>query len=487
MDELDKKRRAFITVVASSVAVAACGGSGSSTGGSSSGGAGTGGGSTGGGTNPTAKIPLTIDASTTDLPAGAQVYAYIVGEVKVSGVSSQYRLDAQGVPHLMTTADNTQPAGTFPDSNLLSTTDATAIAANYPLAWADYSIPLSRTTPTVIDLANLSTTNLPGLGTGTAAFSGRIYISVGIPKLPFTVIDSTKYTAPVPDAYPGQLTVFDWIEFSFDSLGNFNGNTTQVDQFGFPLTLNGTPGGTLQGALNQSRANILSTFNGLTGNFAGLAKPVSVPAAYPAGITYLRAVSPKTVTAQTGYTGTLQNYFNGAVNKWYSNWEVTPLVTNDTSTGYYSGYVPLTGAYAGMLAFYQGNFPTLADFPTTAPDFTLGSGTTPQIPTLDVWQCANSLATGTAAQKNVQKMIAAAFNRGVMSYLLNDNVCTSPSTYYPTATGSDVSNTWAQMFHAYSTNGLAYGFPYDDVCNQNPSIQINGTQSITVTLGKFFS
>lgn len=478
MTETNTQRRAFLTVVASSVAVAACGGSGSSPSTPVS---------SPGATPSTAKTPLTIDAFTsTDLPASTQVYAYIVGEVQANGVNNQYRLDASGKPHLISTTDNVQAKNTFPDSSLLSSADATTIAANYPLDWADYSIPLSRTAPTIIDLANLNTTNLPGLGTGTAGFSGRIYISVGIPRLPFTVLSSTQYTAPVPAAYPGQLTLFDWIEFAFDSLGNFNGNTTQVDQFGFPLTLNGTPGGTLQGVLNQSRGTILSTFANQAGSFAGLAVAANAPTAYPTGITYLRALAPKDVTANTAYTGPLAHYFDTTIQQWYTNWQTTPLVTYDLSTGYYTGIVPTTGANTGILTFYQGNYSTLTALQKAnlAVAFTVGSAASPGIPSLDVWQCANSLATGTPAEKNVQKMIAAAFNRGVMSYTLNDATCPAAGTYYPTGVAS---NDWANKFHQYSSNGLAYGFPYDDVCNQNPSIGLAGTQSITITLGKFFN
>lgn len=427
----------------------------------------------GGGSSATARVPLTIDATQTDLPCGTQVYAYIVGEVQTSAGNMQYRLDASGTPYPMSAADNTQAAGTFPGSAGLTGNDAATLAANYPQSWADYSIPVSRTTKTVIDLANLNTSTLPGLGTGTAAFSGRIYISVGVPKLPFTVLSSTQYTAPVPLGYPGQLTLFDWIEFSYDSNGNFNGNTTQVDQFGFPLLLDGTPSGTLQGQLKSSRPAILSAVAALGADF-NQSIAVTAPSAYPAGITTLRALSPKTITSQNGYSGNLNNYFDATIQSWYSTWQSTPLVTNDLSTGAYTGLVQ-----SGVLNFYSGSTPS---GPVA---FSVGTGATPGIPSYDVWQCANSLANGNAAAKNVQKMIAAALNRGAMSNSLDDATCQNAAgTFYPSG---HVFNPWAQLFHQVSSNGLAYGFPYDDVCNQNPSIGLTATQSVTVTLGKFFS
>ncbi|HJQ24314.1 MAG TPA: beta-1,3-glucanase family protein [Blastocatellia bacterium] len=438
-------------------------------------------------------IPLTVDATQSGLAAGTPVYMYVVGLVSAA-TNTYYWLDASGMPQVMSTSDNTIPAGTFPGSGTLSPAAVTAIQPNYPLAWADYSIPVSLTAPTSINLANINPTNCPGLGTGTAAFSGRVYISIGVPKLPFSPTDG-GYTAPVPLTPPGYLTLFDWIEFSFDSDGNFNGNTTQVDQFGFELKLNGTPGGSLQGQLNQSRADILSAFgSSLAAPFGGGILQVAVPAnaapAYPSGTDYLRVVSPKTLTGPPTYTGPLASYFDAVIAQSYTTWQTTPLVTYDTSTGYYTGVAePLPGSPHGILTFYQGNYSTLQALRAANPPVAFQlTGTDPKtavILTADVWQCANTLASGTDAQKNVGKMLAAAYNRGVIANLLDDSTCQNDAASFYPANGTW--NVWAQMFHRFSTNGLAYGFPYDDVCNQNPSISLIGTQSVTITLGPFNS
>src|SRR5262245_56301601 len=124
-----------------------------------------------------------IDLTQTDLPLGTPVYIYIVGCV----TDSYYYLDTNGIPQLMSRADNTIPANTFPGQDQLPSPVKTAIAQNYPLPWADWSIPVTVGSNLVLCLGNINTTNIPGLGTGTAAFSGRVYVSVGIPKLPFTV------------------------------------------------------------------------------------------------------------------------------------------------------------------------------------------------------------------------------------------------------------------------------------------------------------
>ena len=448
-------------------------------------------------------IYLSVDARSSGLAPGTPVYMYVVGLVSVAAtpttpaVETFYRLDSTGMPQVMQGSDNTQPAFTFPGSDTLPTSAVDALKGNYPLAWADYSIPISLTEVTKIDLAKINPNNCPGLGTGTAAFSGRIYFSVGIPKLPLSPIGSpaTGYTAPVFVNPPGNQTLFDWIEFSFDSNQAFNGNTTQVDQFGFPLTLNGTPGGSLQGMLNKTRAEVTAAFgSGLSGPLGDgvLQVPVNADAraAYPEFVNFLRVISPKTLSAENDYTGTLNSFYDGVINSSYTTWETTPLVTHDQSTGYYTGYVPKSAAgdggdsdsnsqYAGELIFFQGQFSSVADMKNKTPDFVLG-----RIDSYEVWQCEGKLAAGDAAQKNVGKMIAAALNRGVIANSLDDATCSGDAASFYPAGGTF--NEWSQLFHEFSENGLAYGFPYDDVCDQNPSIGITGTTAIEITIDGFW-
>lgn len=436
-------------------------------------------------------IPLTVDATQAGLAAGTPVFMYVIGLINTGTTKTYYRLDAGGMPRVMSASDNTNAAGTFPDSGSLDPDAAAVIAQSYTMDWADYSIPVSLTAPTPINLANINPMNCPGLGTGTAAFSGRVYVSIGVPRLPFSPNDS-GYTAPVPLAFPGPYTLFDWIEFSFDSATNFNGNTTQVDQFGFELMLDGEPGGTLQGQLTQSRSTIMNAFGaGLAAPFGGgvlqFPVPAQAAAAYPPGTQFLRVVSPKTVSAPASYTGPLKTYFDDVIMKSYATWQATPLVTHDTSTGYYTGLAPAMGAKEGVLTFFQGNFPTLQALREANPPVAFRlTGTDPAtdvILTYDIWQCANTLASGTDAQKNVGKMLAAAYNRGVISNSLDDTNCQDNARdFYPSG---GTWNVWAHMFHGFSANGLAYGFPYDDVCNQNPSISLSNTESVTITLGNF--
>lgn len=443
----------------------------------------------------TEMVPLTIDLTQANLPAGTPAYAYIVGgyvtdPTPAPSPISNYRLDASGGIHLMKTTDNNQAASTFPGSNQLSPADAATIATNYPDAWADYSIPLSLTSPTVIDISAINSTNLPGLGVGTNALSARIYISLGIPKLPFTVLAAST-TSPNPFAGPsldanavGALCLYDWFEFSITGpgpstpAGILNGNSTQVDQYALPLTISATPGGTTEGALNLTRTALMNDLNTLPAPLNGiLTLPVTVPAAYPAGMNYLRALSPDHIAGLGGGGSQFQTYFDAVISQWYTNWSTKPIVVTDTATGTYSGM-----NVGGSLIFIPGNYATQTAWNTA-------NSTTPAgdqinfgaITTANIWQCNGLLASGSTAQQNIGKQILAAFNRGVMSYALDDGNCPAATTFYPSGVPS---NQWAYSFHQWNTNKLAYGFAYDDVCNQNPSLQTSSSlTALNITLG----
>jgi hypothetical protein len=105
-----------------------------------------------------------------------------------------------------------------------------------------------------------------------------------------------------------------------------------------------------------------------------------------------------------------------------------------------------------------------------------------------------SVQTGEQISLGIQNALASALNRGVLgatlppgsAYLYDMTNCpAAPATppYYPVGTPS---NSWAMQWHQYNTNGLAYGFPYDDNCSQNPSISVVAS-SITIKLGNFYS
>jgi hypothetical protein len=424
-------------------------------------------------------IPLLIDATQTNIPNNMPISVYIVG--LVGGI--QYRLDATGMPTPMKT-DDADPskspsmghaARTFPDPDGILKPHADVFAKNYPSNWADYGIPVSRTALTSIDLSQITPANCPGLGLGTSAFSGRIYISAGFLKLPITPISKSQYTAPAltVDA-PGALTLYDWIEFSYDANGIFNGNTTQVDQFGFGLTLSATPDSTPQGKLVRTRSEIMSAVDAVPA-FAGLLLikvPAGGEAAFPTNANNtLRAISPKTITGPAD-NKVLLDFFDKAIDDAFTRWKTTPL-TVKIKAGPDVVYTGQADANAARLDFYAGT--EIPDPVPAKPAFSI-----PRFTSKDVWQCAGPLATGDDDEKDVQKTLAAAFNRGVVKDSLKLPGCsTGAGSFYP---ANATFNPWAKMFHGCSANWLAYGFPYDDVCDQNPTVALKAT-SVTITIG----
>src|SRR6185312_3584334 len=280
---------------------------------------------------------LVVDLTKTNLPATTPVYVYIVGAIKTNaGVSYWLSPSAQGSntgsnvnqPVVVATmnpgsqnpsscvnnGDNTnyfRSSTNNCNNNQLDSLPSPVASAinggggtggNYPSAWADYSIPATVGTTLTMNLSAISA--IPGLGTGTSAFSGRIYISVGTPKMPITALAGGAFINPSfgnNTGQPGEWTLYDWIEFSYDSLGNFNGNTTQVNAFGIPLQLAGS-GVAPQQVLTQSRSQILSYFAGQPAPFGGtgsslgsivVSPPGGSAAAYPSTATYLRAIAPQ--------------------------------------------------------------------------------------------------------------------------------------------------------------------------------------------------
>lgn len=476
-------RRTFLLSVGASGLVTGCGG-GSSTATSS----GTSGGTTSGGTTPpaTMKVPLTIDLSKANLPSGASTvaYAYIIGGLYSDAALTTfecYRLDASGVVHAIAPTDNSVPANSFPDPNgVVNAADTSTINTTYPQSWADYSIPLSVTTPNFIELGNINPANIPGLGTGNNALSMRVYISLGIPKLPFTaqaaylagsVTHANPYAGPGFDTgSPGALCMFDWFECSIDSGGVLNGNPTYVDQFGMPLVVVAQPGTTAQGELTISRQQVLTNIAAFpTLVYAGLTQSVTASTAYPAGTGYLRAISPDHLAGLSGTPGAgagFNTYFDNVINFWNGK----TITVTDGASGTYTG-TPSPGNWV----FHNGS----------------STLTYTDVTTANIWKCGGTLASGSTAQQNIGKQILAAFNRGQMSdsslssISLSDSNCPNPvpDPYYK----FDPSNLWAKSFHTWSKNGLAYGFAYDDVCAANPSFTTTGAlTSLSITLGTMF-
>ncbi len=295
-------------------------------------------------------------------------------------------------------------------------------------------------------LAQASTVTIP-----TEIQGARMYISLGSPMYIPIASDDSGWGGPnlQNPSDPNSDVYFDWYEFTYYyGVTAFGGNTTQVDQFSFPLTAH----------VQQSSSGFDQT-NGITLTrsqvFSQYTTAVS-PAFQGLEGTYRILAPHSSATFQAG--GSEANYMQSYISQVWSYYTANQF----TLTG---GGVTFTGQVVnGQLQFTRnGAGPFVLNEPTTA----------------DVLSCSGALASPgmTAEELALGADFCAAFNRGVA---LNTANWSNVATYY---TGS-IKNDYAMFWHQISLNNKAYGFPYDDVNNQSPvAILPNANPPSNVTIG----
>ncbi|MFD8793894.1 glycoside hydrolase family 64 protein [Streptomyces vinaceus] len=267
---------------------------------------------------------------------------------------------------------------------------------------------------------------------------GRIYVSLGSPVYFPVSPDDQGWGGPDPrnPDDPNRDVYYDWYEYTFvRGQVAFGGNTTQVDQFGFPLTsrLRQTSSGydTTRG-ITRTRAEVMQRY------------AASVGAAFrPLQNTY-RIVAPRSSELFLA-GGAQQNHLTAAIDRAWAYYTAHPFTLTrlgETFTGRVSG---------STLTFSKNG----------AGPFTLHKPTSP-----DVMACAGALASGNDTEKQLGAEFCAAFNRGVA---LDTTAWHAPAAYY----GGGAENDYAGFFHTVAIDQRAYGFPYDDVGDQS-SVQILG-------------
>ncbi|MCZ0998435.1 beta-1,3-glucanase family protein [Streptomyces mirabilis] len=220
---------------------------------------------------------------------------------------------------------------------------------------------------------------------------------------------------------------YDWYEYTY-VFGQvaFGGNTTQVDQFGFPMTsrLTQTSSGydTTRG-ITLTRAQVMSQY------------AASVGAAFkPLQNTY-RIIAPRSSDLFLA-GGSQANHLQSTIDQTWSYYSTLTFTKNG----------------AGPYALQKPSSP-------------------------DVVACAGALASGSDPEKQLGAEFCAAFNRGVA---LDTSAWYTPSAYY---TGG-VKNDYAAFLHTVGLDRRAYAFPYDEIDDQS-SVQIlgNANPPTGLTLG----
>ncbi len=291
----------------------------------------------------------------------------------------------------------------------------------------------------------------PSVRLATRFEGARMYLSLGSPLYIPVSADDKGWGGPnVNDpGDPNTDIYFDWYEFTYrDGVYAFGGNTTQVDQFGFPMT-----------------ARIEQTSSGYDQTVGTTATRAEVYAKYAATVdpafaslasTY-RILAPRTSPAFHG-TGPQANYLQSTIDQTWAYY--TTHAFSLTRLGQ-----TFTGKVVGtQLQFTKdGTGPYVLNKPSSA----------------DVFECSGALASSgmKPVELEMGAEFCAAFNRGVA---MNTPDWYRPAAYYPAGPKNDFS----AVFHTLGLGGRAYGFAYDDVADQS-SVKIlpNSKSPTRVTIG----
>ncbi|CAB4538567.1 unannotated protein [freshwater metagenome] len=279
----------------------------------------------------------------------------------------------------------------------------------------------------------------------------RMYLSLGSPLYIPVSADDKGWGGPnVNDpGDPNTDIYFDWYEFTYrDGVYAFGGNTTQVDQFGFPMTarIEQTSTGYDQTVgTTATRAEVYAKF------------AATVDPAFASLASTYRILAPRTSPAFHG-SGPQANYLQSTIDQtwaYYTTHAFTLTRLGQTFTGKVVGT---------QLQFTKdGTGPYVLNKPSSA----------------DVFECSGALASGgmKPVELEMGAEFCAAFNRGVA---MNTADWYRPAAYYPAGPKNDFS----AVFHTLGIGARAYGFAYDDVADQS-SVKIlpNSNSPTRVTIG----
>lgn len=309
-----------------------------------------------------------------------------------------------------------------------------SLSINGPSGYADLSIPLIADGDTGFTLP--------------ANMSGRIYFSI-VDKLQFkAVLDGNgnpalQYPAGWVTSDPNYLVLHDFFEFTNNGSG-MNCDTTMVDQFAIPLSVNlvGSGNQTVGALVSGGRDNIFAAVAAQP-DFAGLIVQND-----------LRIIAPGHGIDAGIFSASYYDSYIGAVWNQYAS----STMTVTTNSGTYTGQVT-----NGQFVFSGGVAPF--NRPSTK----------------DVFYCNGALtAPNDGLTGPVAAVLGAGFNR---STLLSDSSQpnTDPGTFYQVAP----TNYYAKAMHDNMVDGRAYGFPFDDVGGFAAYVQDGSPTLCTLELSPF--
>ncbi|WP_374562191.1 beta-1,3-glucanase family protein [Ideonella sp.] len=292
--------------------------------------------------------------------------------------------------------------------------------------------------------------------------SARLMLSVGGPMYIWINVDVNGKIAYAganienPDD-PNIDVTFDFVEMAIVPTLGFFGNTTRVDQFGFPVKMRvqGLGGYDRTVGETESRDAIFAAFQSETPTeFKSLAQQPYAP---------YRIMAPAHGTFR--HDGPHAHYLDTYIADVWARY-TTQTLTFTNAQGTFNGRVN-----GGRFEFTDGlGTYSIARAPTTEEAF-LGNG---------VLNDPTGTAPGTPAydkQLQIQAQMCAALNR----HIAEDPEHWSNARYF--YTGGQPANWFAKFWHDHSIAGQSYGFPYDDVWNYSSSLHTPAPTTVTVTVG----
>uniref|UniRef100_A0A4Y8PWA1 Uncharacterized protein n=1 Tax=Paenibacillus athensensis TaxID=1967502 RepID=A0A4Y8PWA1_9BACL len=348
--------------------------------------------------------------------------------------------------------------GYNPDTHKLCYVDTNGACQNASLGDNTIDIKGRKAANIFHTLAEKSWVKMPNIE------SGRMYISYGSPvyitinmndlgDMGFAGPDLNNSTDPNRDVY------FEFSEFTILN-GEYWGNTTRVDGFGFPITMRLTG----QGGFDKAPGDF-DVYDKTVGDVGTRAEIFAafeqeVPAEFKTLIQApYRIVAPgkggfDTMYGLNGpYEGPYIHYFDQYIDEVWDYYR-----THDLNF-FHPWFGQITGRVQGDTFVFNNG--TAKVFKPTTPEVLEGKG---------------NFDKGTILEKAIEAQLCAAINRHVA---LDTNQWGNVQAYYQTGPA----NYYAKFWHDHGIGGYAYGFCYDDVFEWSSLLHYTKPQTLTITVG----
>jgi len=311
--------------------------------------------------------------------------------------------------------------------------------------------------------------------------SGRMYVSFGKKLQGYglnNVADKKSLQTPSASGAPDYLTLYEFMELSATSQPStpndytLYANTSVVDFFsiGLGMTLAFQNGGseTTQtvGFVDNARNQVLDAF----------AAP-GVPAVFQRYIRnqdqskILRVLGPNQSVALDGENSPIGQFLQAALDSGWVKYGATVLNIPDNLPSHTFGYQYIGQLIGGAQRLNM----TLTVHPSNDNSPNGEQYSLPKPTSKIVWFCDDVLNGrpvnetyvngGSDAHKRLVSLIGAAFNRGVFETYTDWG---NAAAFYTRPDGKY--NWYAKILHQFALNGKVYGFGYDDVYGQDPTL-----------------